>query len=476
MKRLFLFLVTVASFLSAQEKESLKYLQYDTDLLPASEFKTRRDSVLHMLGPDAAAVFYAAPERMRNGDVDYLYRQADNFYYLTGCTEPNALLILSPKGIKVKTGDSTTVTANEVLFVQARNPQMESWTGRRLGVEGAMALLGFQAAQTNDQFKMTFNRMLFSGIKYLYVPSVTTDITGDLRDLIAPIVSYIDNQKRRNSKVELRDPTAMVNILRVIKSPAEIAMLRTASEISATAHRQAMMSVEPGMYEYEMQALYEYAFRRQGAEYDGYPCIDGAAENSVILHYNSNRKKMNAGEIVLNDCAAEYRGYSSDVTRTFPVNGTFSKEQKEIYQLVLNAQKAAIVKIRPGVSWMEVSAAADSVISEGLFALGITKQKEGQGFRKFFNHGLGHPVGLNVHDVGQMNLVPGMLYTVEPGIYIPEKADSVAQKYWNIGVRIEDVILVTEKGNENLSASAPREIAEIEALMKKKGIGNQPLK
>jgi len=236
------------------------------------------------------------------------------------------------------------------------------------------------------------------------------------------------------------------------------------------------MSVEPGMFEYELQALYEYTFLRQGAEYYGYPCINGAAENSVVLHYNSNRKKINNGDLVLSDCAAEYRGYSSDVTRTYPANGKFTKEQKEIYQILLNAQKAAIAAIKPNVAWKEVTAVAESIIENGLFAIGIIKEKDGKQFRKFFNHGLGHPVGLNVHDVGQNVLAAGMLYTVEPGIYIPETSEGVDPKYFNIGVRVEDVILVTETGNKNLSDGSPREINEIESLMKKKGIGNLPLK
>ena len=460
----------------AQENDGLKYIQYDTDVITPSEYKTRRDSVMKMIGQDAAAVFYSSPERMRNGDVDFLYRQADNFYYLTGFTEANALLILSPKGIRVKVNDSTTITTNEVLFVQARNPQAEAWTGRRYGTEGAMKIIGIQSSLPNDKFKSVFQQTLFSGIKYLYAQSVTSDVTGQLRELLSPIVSYVDNAKRYNSKIELRDPNAIVHTMRIIKSKQEIEMLRKASEISAIAHNQAMISVEPGMYEYEVQALYEYVFQRQGSEFNGYPCINGTAENSVILHYNTNRKKINNGDIVLSDCAAEYRGYSSDVTRSYPANGKFTKEQKEIYQIVLNAQKAAIAKIKPGVMWNEVSAAADSVIVEGLFSLGIMKQKRGMGFKKFYNHGLGHPVGLNVHDVGQQMMVAGMLYTVEPGIYIPENSEGVDKKYFNIGIRIEDVILVTENGNENLSVSAVREISDIESLMKKKGIGNQPLK
>lgn len=469
-------LCAMIAVVTAQEKDALKYLQYDTDVISPSEYKMRRDSVMKTIGPDAAAVFYASPERMRNGDVDFLYRQADNFYYLTGFTEPNSMLILSPKGIKVKVNDTTTVTTNEVLFVQAKSPDAEAWTGRRYGKEGGMKIIGVQTALNNDQFKTIFQRMLFSGIKYLYAQPVTSDVNGTLKELLMPMVNYVDNAKRYNSKIELRDPNAIVHTMRIIKSQQEIAMLRKATEISAVAHNQAMISVEPGMYEYEVQALYEYAFQRQGAEYYGYPCINGAAENSVILHYNTNRKKIDNGDIVLSDCAAEYRGYSSDVTRSYPANGKFTKEQKEIYTIVLNSQKAAIGKIKPGVSWSEVSAAADSVIAEGLFALGIIREKEGMGFKKYYNHSLGHPVGLNVHDVGQSVMAPGMLYTVEPGIYIPEGSDGVDPKYYNIGIRIEDVILVTENGNENLSAGSPREITEIEALMKKKGIGNQPLK
>lgn len=476
MKLFVLSLLTIVSLVIPQENDALKYIQYDSDVITPAEYKVRRDSVMNMIGPDAAAVFYSAPERMRNGDVDYLYRQGDNFYYLTGFTEPNSMLILSPKGIRVKVNDSTTVTANEILFVQSKNPLAEAWTGRRYGTEGGMKLIGVQLAVNNDKFKQVFQQMLFSGIKYLYVQSITSDVSGGLKELLAPVSSYIDNAKRFNSKVELRDPNAMVHTMRIIKSKQEIEMLRKASEISAIAHQQAMASVEPGMYEYEVQALYEYAFQRQGSEFYGYPCINGAAENSVILHYNTNRKKINNGDIVLSDCAAEYRGYSSDVTRSYPANGKFTKEQKEIYQIVLNSQKAAIAKMRPGILWNEVSAAADSVIVEGLFSLGIIKKKEGMGFKKFYNHGLGHPVGLNVHDVGQSMLAAGMLYTVEPGIYIPEKSEGVDPKYFNIGIRIEDVILVTETGNENLSIAAPREINEIETLMKKKGIGNQPLK
>lgn len=475
MKKIILPLLLFCSCALSQTDSAFTYLRYDDDLMPNGVYKIRRDSIMKMIGERSAAIFYASPERMRNGDVDFQYRQADNFLYLTGFNEPNAILVLSPKGIRAKVNDSLTITANEVLFVQPRNAMMESWTGRRYGPEGAMHLLGLQAATTNDNFKQSF-RQIVSGIDYLYAQPITSDVTGPLCDLLAPLQSFTDNSKQNNSKIELRDPNAMVHTMRIIKTSDEIALVRKATDISVQAHLQAMMSVEPGMHEYEVQALYEYVFRRLGAEYAGYPCITGAGENSVILHYDTNRKKIRNGELVLADCAAEYHGYSSDVTRTYPANGKFTKEQKEIYTIVLNAQKAAIAAIKPGVQWTDVSAAADSVIAEGLFSLGIIQSKAGHGFKKFYNHGLGHPVGLNVHDVGQSRLVAGMLYTVEPGIYIPENSPGVDPKYFNIGVRIEDVILVTETGNENLSVALPREMGEIESVMKKKGIGNQPLK
>lgn len=478
-KILFVFSIGITAFVALgvmPPNNDVKYVQYDTDVISPVTYKARRDSVMKMIGNDAVALFYSGPKRMRNGDVNFHFRQADNFYYLTGFTEPNAALMMSGKGLKITEGDSI-ITVKEILFVQPRSKHAETWTGRRYGTEGATQLLGIEHAVTNDKFKTMFGQLLYlAETKYLYAQPITSDIEGELKELLHPLQQWIDNVKQRNSTVELRDPNAIVHTMRIIKDKEEIAMLRKATEISVLAHNQAMMSIEPGMFEYEVQAVYEYVFKKMGAEYYGYPCINGAGENSVILHYNTNRKKINNGDLVLSDCAAEYRGYTSDVTRTYPANGKFTREQKEIYQIVLNAQKAAIAAMKPGVEWFSIVAVADSVIEEGLFTLGIVKEKGKQQFKKFFMHGLGHPVGLNVHDVGQKILVPGMLYTVEPGIYIAEGSEGVEPQYYNIGVRIEDVILVTETGNENLSVGAPREIAEIEALMRKKGIGNQPIK
>ena len=457
--------------------QDLRYIEYDTDLTPSSVHKERRDKLMAEMGENAIAVFYAAPVRSRNGDVEYQYRQDDNLYYLTGFPEPNAILLLAPKGMSVRDRQDTMkmVTVKEILLVQPRNPLRETWNGRRYGPEGAMKLRGLQYATTNDQFQSLLTRAMF-GIRptVLYLPPFASDFTGEIVELMRPIQNSIDGMKSRHSQVELRDPSPMVYRMRAVKSKEEIELLTKATQISAIAHNQAMMSCEPGMSEYELSAIYEYVFRKMGAEYAGYPNIVGAAENSIILHYNTNRKQIKDGEIVLADCAAEYRGYSSDVTRTWPANGKFTQAQREIYQIVLDAQNAAIAMMKPGVAWTDVSSKVEETVEDGLFKLGLVKEKNKREFRKFYLHGIGHPVGLNVHDVSLPILEPGMVYTIEPGIYVGEM-EGVDAKYHNIGVRIEDVVLITEAGSKLLSADSPREIAAIEALMKKKGIGNQPL-
>lgn len=459
--------------------QDLKYIEYDTDLIPGSVHRERREKLMNEIGNGAVAVFYAAPVRTRNADVEYQYRQDDNFLYLTGFPEPNAVLMLIPKGLQVRNPDDTSsaLTVKEILFVQPRDPVREHWEGRRYGPQGAMKLRGLQYALPISDFERTFRSVLFrSRPAVLYVPPFASDFTGEIRESMKPVQDFIDATRTRNSTTELRDPTALVYRQRRIKGPEEIALIAKISEISATAHRQAMMSCEPGMFEYELQGVYEFVYRKFGAEYNGYPCIVGAGENSVILHYNTVRRKINDGDLVLADCGGEYHGYTTDITRTFPANGRFSKEQRQIYELVLKAQKAAIAMMKPGTSWSDISDTAAGIVEDGLIALGLVKQKNGREFRRFYTHGLGHSVGLNVHDISSPVMESGVIYTVEPGIYIQEGAEGVDARYYNIGVRIEDTILVTEGGPKNLSEGAPREIDEIESLMKKKGIGNAEVK
>lgn len=468
-----------SSFVLILWSQDLRYIEYDTDLGSPGMFKARRDSVMAKIGNNAVAIFYSNWERVRNADIEYQFRQDDNFYYLTGFTEPESILLLAPNGVTVRNSEDTskTMSVKEVLFVRARDQLREQWNGRRYGPEGAMKLRGLQYATTADRFRQVFQSATFgSGARIVYIPPFPSDFTGEMAELLQPIRSMIDASKSRHTQTELRDPSPMVYAMRIVKSAEEIALLTKATQISAAAHNQAMMSCQPGMYEYELQAVYEYVYRKMGSEYPGYPCIVGAAENSIVLHYNTNRRQIKDGDIVLADCAAEYHGYSSDVTRTYPANGKFSSAQKKIYQIVLDAQNASIAMMKPGAVWRDVQAKANEVIEDGLFKLGLIKEKGKQEHRRFFIHGLGHPVGLNVHDVGAPILQPGMAYTVEPGIYIGENAEGVDAAYHNIGVRIEDVVLVTPEGNKILSADSPREMADIESLMAKKGLGNQPLK
>ena len=472
--RLLCYSTIMSATLFAQD---LRYLTYEKDLPPSNIYHERRERLMSEVGSEATVILFSATEKNRNGDGDYPYRQDDNFYYLTGCDEPNSVLVMRSKGILLPNDQDSTKsdTMREILFVQPRDPRWEQWTGRRLGPAGAEKLLGFQRSMTNDMFAKRFQAILpDEQSRNLYCPPLpdrnegSADILGSLRECLQKL-------KSNTPQVEVHDPTSIIRRYRSVKSSDEIVLISKAAHISAIAHRQAMMSCKPGMSEFEIQAVYEYVFRKLGSEFNAYPCIVGAAENSIILHYESNRRPINDGDIVLADCGAEYHNYASDVTRTFPANGKFSDAQRHIYQIVLDAQNAAIALMKPGVAWREVSSTADSILQEGLFSLGFIKEKNRREFRKFYPHGLGHAVGLDVHDVNAAVLMPGMVYTLEPGLYIPEHADNVDAKYSNIGVRIEDDILITADGHVNLSAEAPRGIDEIESLMKKRGIGDMPV-
>lgn len=457
-------LLLAVSFVSAQD---LKYLRYDTDLLSPQFHKDRREEVRKRMPENSAAVLFAAPERNRSNDDDYQYHQSPNFYYLTGLTEANAMLIITKNEIEVNGKKS-----NEFLFVQSRDPLKETWTGRRLGVEGAQQLLGFNAVFLSRDFENTaVDFKKFSSVLVLAGPTGVVrdkydeDDLGMLMDNFRSKVSGstspdLGTQVASLDSVQLND---ILRGLRETKQPEEIKLLKKAIDISADAHNEMMRATKPGMYEYQVQAVGEYIFKKEGSEYVGYPSICGGGENSVILHYESNRRKLSSGDLILLDMGAEYHGYSADVTRTLPVNGKFSPEQKAIYNLVLQAQDSGIAQCRAGNTFSAPHQAAVKVIVRGLKELGIIKSDDE--YRKYFMHGTSHYIGLDVHDAGTYSrLKPGDVITVEPGIYIAENSDC-DKKWWNIGVRIEDDIMITETGWENLSAKAPRTIADIERKM-----------
>ncbi|CUU09226.1 Xaa-Pro aminopeptidase [Candidatus Kryptobacter tengchongensis] len=463
-------------------------LSQDYDLLPPSFFKANREELMKQIGNEAIAIFYSNSLKTRSNDVEYRFKQDNNFFYLTGLEEPDAVLVLVPVGFAPSvlklatraTGKYYDVTLDtiksdfkirEVLFLKERDSLREVWTGRTLGTKGAMEKLGIQLALPIEEFKNVIRSIIFSSrAKTIYFPYPAGCFEGTLKDIIEVLESIVSSQRGR---LQFADPSFILAKMRMVKKPEEIKLIQKAVDITVKAHRQVMMSCEPGMYEYEIQAIAEYVFTKLGAEYPAFPSIIASGENSVILHYSSNRKKISDGDLIVVDIGAEYHNYCADVTRTIPASGRFTPEQREVYEIVLKAQEETIKLVRPGVSFIDLQLKATEIIAEGLLKLGIIKDKNEA--RKYFMHGVTHHLGLDVHDVGVPgNLEPGMVITIEPGIYIPAGADC-DPKYWNIGVRIEDDILVTKDGYAVLSSGAPKTIDEIERLMKRRGIGNEPI-
>lgn len=438
--------------------------RYDDDLLNKDFHKGRREALRALMPEGSVAVFFAAPVRNRANDVDYEYHQDPDFYYLTGLTEPNAVLVIFKE--KQKFADGNT----EMIFVQNRNPSSEVWTGRRLGTDGVEKQLGIKPALVNDDFHKSgidfgkfdkvFNSKLFNDVR---------DEAGENGDLYDLIQAFQKNTQRASPDVAGLE--VMMASLREIKLQEELVLLRKAITMTCEAEIELMKALEPGMTEYQSEAIVEFFFKVKGAEDVGFPSILGSGENSCVLHYITNRKHLDNPELLVSDIGAEYHGYTADVTRTIPINGKFSPEQRAIYDIVLEAQEAGIQKCLKGKPFMAPHQAAVKVIQDRLLALGIIK--EAGEYRKYFMHGTSHYLGLDVHDAGLYDVLKvNNVITVEPGIYIPEGSDC-DPKWWNIGVRIEDDILITDGQPENLSALAPRKADEIEALMKQEGVFNK---
>jgi Xaa-Pro aminopeptidase len=439
-------------------------VRYDTDLLPPAFHQGRRQAVLQTLPENGVAVFFSAPERNRSNDVSYRYRQDSDLLYLTGTHEPGSLLLLAPAGLSVG-GQSV----REVLFVPPRDPSQEVWEGRRFGTERARSALGVALVLDHTRLNEVLGALVGDPAKRFFHLPLPTGVEAG-----SPLAEQLTLMARARSRDgELLRTT--LDRLRTIKTAEEMAPLQRAIDITVEAQREAMRSLEPGMHEYEAQALIEYVFARNGSEYPGFPTIVGSGENTVVLHYESNRRRIAAGDLVLMDVGAEYHGYTADVTRTVPVNGTFSAEQKAIYEIVLRAQEAGIQAARAGSPFGAPHQAAARVLAAGLAQLGLlAAPTDATGLQRFFMHGTSHYLGLDVHDVGAYGpLEAGTVITVEPGIYIAPAPD-VDRKWWNIGVRIEDDVLITAGEPQVLSGGAPRAVSDIEALMREQGLGNQP--
>lgn len=440
----------------------LAQIRYDKDLLTPGFHRDRREAVRQQMPDNSVAIIFSAPVRNFANDVDYQYHQNPNFYYLTGNLEPNSILIITKNKVDIDGKKS-----NEFLFVQNRNPFAEVWTGRRLGKDGAEKLLGFSAVFSSSVFdSSSINFRNFEFVLILPYPEGVVADKYDADDLSGLIETF--KTKAPDLKNPLDDYTLRKILagLRSVKQEEEMKLMRKAIDITVEAHIEMMKTSEPGLHEFEVQAAGEYVFKKNGSEYVGYPSICGGRENGCVLHYTTNRKKLSGSDLILLDMGAEYHGYTADVTRTFPMNGKFSPEQKAIYELVLQGQDSGIAKCKAGNSFNAPHAAATDAIAEGLIRLGIIKDKKE--VTKYFMHKTSHYLGLDVHDPGTYTtLKPGNVITVEPGIYIAEGSDC-DKKWWNIGVRIEDDILITATGYENLSVKAPRTVADIEKTMAQK--------
>ncbi len=430
----------------------------DLDYLSKEFHAGRRDALRKLMADSSVAVFFSGSIKNRSNDIDYEYHQDPDFYYLTGLNEPGAILFVFKNEVEIA-GE----LGNEILFVKERNPKTERWTGTLLGTSGGKQQLGFQKVFSSDDF-LDFN-LNFSIYKKIYVLDkksedgvVAINKQFAQKLLVAKVIS--DSYFLKESMSHLREE----------KLPEEVTLLKKAISITCNAITEAMKGIEPGMKEYNAEAIVEYIFKSQGAEDFGYPSILGGGENSCILHYASNRKKLFTNDLLLCDVGAEYHGYSADVTRTFPINGKFSEEQKNIYTIVLDAQNAGISKCKPGEDFRSPHNAAMEVIQKNLLKLGIIKTP-GE-VSKYFFHGTSHYLGLDVHDVGMYGkLKPSNVITVEPGIYIPFGSDC-DEKWWGIGIRIEDDVLITDTEPDVLSSCVPKTIAEIELLMKEESLFN----
>jgi Xaa-Pro aminopeptidase len=423
----------------------------------------RRRSELAEQMKSGVAIIPTAPERMRNRDAHYPYRFDSYFYYLSEFREPEAVLV-------VVAGEPT----RSILFCRDKNPEREVWDGFRHGSAAAKEAFGFDEA-----YSITLLDELMPGL--LENQAALFCHLGSESAWDARVIGWINEVRGRarsgiTAPRDIRDVHAMLDEMRVIKSPEELAVMRRAAEISTVAHRRAMRLARPGRTEYEIEAELLHEFRRCGAQAPAYTPIVAAGANACVLHYVENAGALADGDLLLIDAGCELDGYASDITRTFPVNGKFNGPQKDVYQLVLAAQAAAMAEIRPGNTWDRPHEAAVKVLALGLIDLGLLSGSveqaiETEAYKKFYMHRTGHWLGLDVHDAGEYKrdgqwrkLQPGMVLTVEPGCYI-RAGDGVPQKFANIGVRIEDDVLVTEDGHEVLTRAAPKTVREIETLM-----------
>jgi Xaa-Pro aminopeptidase len=431
-----------------------------------SEFKKRRAALMKQIGKGNIGIIASASQRTRNRDVHYPFRQDSDFFYLTGFNEAESLAVFIPGR---KQGEY-------VLFCKEFDEKKALWEGAHAGLEGAT-----QHYAADDSFPITdvddiLPGMLENKSKVFYPMGKDNELDHKLLEWI----NHIRKQSRTGISApgELASIEHIIHEMRLFKSTEELNLMRRAADVSAKAHIRAMQFCRAGLHEYQIEAEILHEFTQDGLRAVAYPSIVAGGKNACVLHYTENRDKLNKGDLLLIDAGVECDHYAADITRTFPVSGKFSPEQQQLYQLVLDGQAAALQEIRPGVAWNKAHEASVQVLTKGLVALGLLKGRVGrlikdEKYKQFYMHRIGHWLGMDVHDVGDYKirdewrlLEPGMVLTVEPGLYIPADCETVDRKWRGIGIRIEDDVLVTKHGHEVLTGKAPKSIAEIEALMR----------
>ncbi|MCU7880539.1 MAG: aminopeptidase P N-terminal domain-containing protein [Candidatus Thiodiazotropha sp. (ex Lucinoma aequizonata)] len=431
----------------------------------ASEFKRRRRELMRVMGPDSIAILATAPLLIRNRDVHYPYRPDSDFYYLTGFPEPEAVLVLIP-GRK---------HAEYILFNRERDPIKEQWDGSRAGQEGACIEYDADDSFPIGDLDDILPRMLEQCERIFYVMDCNPQFDKRFLEWLNAI--RCESRNGMQGPVEIIALDHYLHEMRLYKSCPELKVMRQAARISAKAHKKVMQACKAGMWEYQLEAEFVRECSHQGAKAQAYPPIVGAGANGCTLHYIDNMDKVEDQQMLLIDAGCEWDFYASDITRTYPVNGLFSIPQRQLYELVLAAQEAAIAKVKPGNHWNDPHDVAVRTITRGLIKLGILKGSlpkliREKKYKTFFPHRTGHWIGMDVHDVGDYKVdgtwrlfEPGMALTIEPGLYIPAGIRSIAKKWWNIGIRVEDDVVVTKDGCEVLTKDIAKSVAEIESIM-----------
>lgn len=429
-----------------------------------NDFARRRRQLLRMMGENAIAIIPSAPEKIRSRDTHFPFRQDSDFWYLTGFPEPESVAVLVPG----------RQAAEYILFCREKDADKETWHGRRAGQEGAIEIHGADDAFPIEDIDDILPGLMENRARVYYTMGAHPEFDSRVIGWVKRLREQLRSDAGTPHEFVSLDP--FLHDLRLYKSAGELKLMRRAAEISAAAHERAMRTTRPGMMEWEIEAELLHEFRRHGGQ-AAYPSIVGGGANGCILHYVDNNAALNSGELLLVDAGCEYQGYASDISRTWPINGRFTFEQRALYEIVLEAQLQAIDKVRAGGHWNAPHEAAVKVITRGLVKLGILEGRVSQlvrdgAYRPFYMHRTGHWLGLDVHDVGDYKvgeewrlLEPGMVMTVEPGIYIPAGMQGVDRKWWNIGIRIEDDVVVTKGGPEVITDRCAKDPDVIEALM-----------